>query len=251
MNVPGLAWVAPGLLLFSALGTTGRRAFWLGYFGGFAHFLGSLSWLLNIPYTWHGISLGPGAAWLALSGYCALFPATWVWLCWKVFLGRRRGDESLAFKTYVATSWTKRALWCLACAVTWTGIEFFRGWFLSGFPWNFLGASQFKIIPLIQIASITGVYGVSFLIVWLSVGLVSGAISLVNKPQSRLAIWSEVVLPAVAVAAAVTLWFGENTIGCRPGPNGQIGAHSTKHPANRHLGRGWRCPTFPESPLPV
>lgn len=219
MNVPGLAWVAPGLLLFSALGTSGRRAFWLGFFGGFAHFLSSLSWLLNIPYTWHGIPLGPGSAWLALSAYCAMFPATWVWLCWKVFVGRRRrlssvasakeDDESLTFKTYVATSWTKRALWCLACAVTWTGIEFFRGWFLSGFPWNFLGASQFKMLPLIQIASITGVYGVSFLIVWLSVGLVSGAITLFNKPQSKLAIWSEVALPALAVAGAVLFGSGK------------------------------------------
>ncbi|MGZ5529485.1 MAG: apolipoprotein N-acyltransferase [Limisphaerales bacterium] len=212
MNMPGLAWVAPGLLGFSALGTSGRRAFWLGFFGGLAHFLTSLSWLLNIPYTWHGIPLGPGAAWLALGAYCALFPATWVWLCWKIL--RRsspgaRDEETLTFRTFALLPWTKRALWCLACAVTWTGIEMFRGWFLSGFPWNFLGASQFKMLPLIQIASITGVYGVSFLIVWLSVGLVSGAISLFNKPQSKLAIWSEVALPALAVAGAVLFGSGK------------------------------------------
>lgn len=219
-NMPGLAWVGPGLLLFCALGTTGRRAFWIGFFGGWAHFLTSLSWLLNIPYTWHGIPIGPGAAWLALSAYCALFLAAWVWLCWKIFLCRTRGDESLTFKNYTSTPWLNRALWCIACAVAWTGIEFFRGWFLTGFPWNFLGSSQFKIIPLIQIASVTGVYGVTFLIVWLSVGIVSGAVSLFNKPQSKMVIWAEVALPALAVAGAVL--FGSGKIRSADAPDHMV-----------------------------
>jgi apolipoprotein N-acyltransferase len=220
IDVPGLAWIAPGLLLFTALGTNGRRAFWLGFVGGLAHFLSSLSWLLNIPYAWHGIPIGPGAAWLALSAYCALFPATWVWLCWRIFRCGRRGDESLTFKTFVLTSWTKRAVWCFLCAVTWTGIEMFRGWFLTGFPWNFLGASQFKMIPLIQIASITGVYGLSFLIVWLSAGIVSGAISLFNKPQNKMAIWSEVALPALVVAGVVL--FGSGKIRSAAAPDHMV-----------------------------
>jgi apolipoprotein N-acyltransferase len=99
--------------------------------------------------------------------------------------------------------WPKRALWCLTCAIIFTGVEIFRGWFLTGFPWNFLGGSQFRIIPLIQIASITGVYGVSFLLVWMSVALASGAICLYHKPRQKLVIWSEVVLPGVVVAAVV------------------------------------------------
>lgn len=223
IGMPGLAWVAPGLLLFTGLGTGGRRAFCLGFVGGLAHFLSSLSWLLNIPYTWHGVPIGPGAAWLALSAYCALFPAMWVWLCWKIFPGSssaEREEEALNFKTYVATSWTNRAFWCVLCAVTWTGIEMFRGWFLTGFPWNFLGASQFKIIPLIQIASITGIYGVSFLIVWLSAGIVSGAISLFNKPQNKMAIWSEVALPAAAVVAVVL--FGSGKIRSAAAPDHMV-----------------------------
>jgi len=39
---------------------------------------------------------------------------------------------------------------------------------LSGFPWSSLGYSQYKTLPVIQIADITGVYGVSFLVVMIN-----------------------------------------------------------------------------------
>jgi apolipoprotein N-acyltransferase len=46
----------------------------------------------------------------------------------------------------------------------WVGLEYIRSFLLTGFPWASLGYSQYEILPLIQIADITGVYGVSFLI---------------------------------------------------------------------------------------
>jgi apolipoprotein N-acyltransferase len=42
IGVAGFAWVAPGLILSSALGANGRRAFRLGYAAGLAYFLTSL-----------------------------------------------------------------------------------------------------------------------------------------------------------------------------------------------------------------
>jgi len=48
--------------------------------------------------------------------------------------------------------------------VLWVTLEFIRSYALTGFPWALLGYSQYKFLPLIQIADITGVYGVSFLI---------------------------------------------------------------------------------------
>jgi apolipoprotein N-acyltransferase len=48
----------------------------------------------------------------------------------------------------------------------WVLLEFIRTYFpIIGFPWSLLGYSQWQNIPLIQISSVTGVYGVSFLIV--------------------------------------------------------------------------------------
>jgi apolipoprotein N-acyltransferase len=48
----------------------------------------------------------------------------------------------------------------------WVALEYARSnlFFLS-FPWNLLGHSQYRYLPVIQIADITGVYGISFLIV--------------------------------------------------------------------------------------
>lgn len=47
----------------------------------------------------------------------------------------------------------------------WVCLEFARGYVITGFPWSFLGYSQYRILPLIQISDITGIYGISFLIV--------------------------------------------------------------------------------------
>ena len=47
----------------------------------------------------------------------------------------------------------------------WTALEYLRGHLLTGFGWVSLGQSQYKNLLMIQIADITGMLGVSFLIV--------------------------------------------------------------------------------------
>ena len=47
-------------------------------------------------------------------------------------------------------------------AAFWVLLEWVRGWFLSGLPWAYLGMSQWKNLPFIQMADLTGVWGVSF-----------------------------------------------------------------------------------------
>ena len=212
-SVAGFAWIAPGLILFCAIGKTSRQKFWIGYAGGVAHYLASLYWLLNIPFP-----AGAIAGWIALSAYLALYPATWVWLCWKIFRtftpqkNRPDGDGlnfSLA-ENFLHTTWTQRALWSLGCAVIWVALEMIVARLFSGFPWNFLGITQYKMIPLIQIASVTGVYGVSFLLVWFSVSLCTTGILLMQSPKNLHVISSEVALPALATA--ILFAFGLNQI---------------------------------------
>ena len=77
----------------------------------------------------------------------------------------------------------------------------------SGFPWNPLGASQFQLIPLIQIASVTGVYGVSFLVVWVSLSLFSAIRMIFRRPASRFAWQTEIFLPLAAIAALFAFGF--------------------------------------------
>jgi apolipoprotein N-acyltransferase len=72
--------------------------------------------------------------------------------------------------------------------------------FLGGFPWNLLGSSQFRMVPLIQIASFTGIYGVSFVLVWTSLCFFSAGMVIIRSPAKRSAWVGEIILPSVVVA---------------------------------------------------
>jgi apolipoprotein N-acyltransferase len=203
LEIAGAAWAGAGLMLFCSLGESGAKAFRIGFVAGFVYFLCGLSWLLNIPYTWYGIPLAPGLGWIALSAYCGLYFGLWVWFCWKIFPAPDAKATETSFAAivdqFLAVPWLKRAEWSLFCAVAWTALEMARGRFLGGFPWNFLGSSQYKLLPIIQIASITGVYGVSFMIVWFSVA-VSGALLVLARQPSTPAIWGQAALPLLTLS---------------------------------------------------
>ena len=236
IGVAGFAWIAPGLILATALGKRGRESFRLGYLAGLAHYLLSLSWLLHIPYRWNGIPLGPALGWLALSAFLALFPATWTWLSIKGSgsEGQGSGEETwLAAATSLSASpWSRRLRWTLFCAATWVALEMIVARIFGGFPWNLLAASQYRIVPLLQIASFTGVYGVSFLIAWTSMSLLCAFLVILRRPAMRSVWLGEIILPLAAVIAA----FG-------------FGFHQLKHPpaANRELKITMVQPSIPQT----
>ncbi len=179
-GIAGFAWVAPALILFAAHGKNSGDAFRAGYVAGLSFWLASLYWLLLIP-----VAGFPILGWVALSAFIALYFGIWTWLLTgKIGTG----------------SWAQRNLWSLAGAAAWVGLEIFRSHFLGGFPWNLLGTSQYQLTPLIQIASVTGVYGVSFLVVWASLSLFYAIRMIFSKPDSRFAWQPEVVLPLFVVA---------------------------------------------------
>ena len=52
----------------------------------------------------------------------------------------------------------------LIVAGAWLFFDYLRSVGVIGYPWGIIGTTQFKFIPLIQIASITGVWGVDFVV---------------------------------------------------------------------------------------
>ena len=72
---------------------------------------------------------------------------------------------SLIFSVLMPFSYRKKIFSVLIVASIWCVTEFLRSMLFSGFPWALLGYSQHLNIPLIQISDITGVYGVSFIII--------------------------------------------------------------------------------------
>jgi apolipoprotein N-acyltransferase len=203
-------------MVAAALGKSGWERFRVGYVAALSYYLTTLYWLLLIPYRWHGIPLGPAAGWLALSGFAALFPASWVWLVAAV--GRQglrvHGPQSTVHGPETAVhgpegvmpgSWVRRMLWALSGAAAWVAYEMVLARIFGGFPWDLLGVSQYRLVPLIQIASVTGVYGLSFLAVWLSLAMLSGGLMAIRRPTLRSSWLGEVVLPLLAVSVLFNL----------------------------------------------
>ncbi|RNC68922.1 MAG: apolipoprotein N-acyltransferase [Desulfuromonadales bacterium] len=144
-GISPLAWVAFVPLLLACGKRDPKRAFRLGFSTGIVAYAGILYWI-NIVVTTYGklpwiVSL---CVFSFLVAYLALYPALVAYLVRK---GEERGISLL-----------------ISFPLLWVGLEYVRSFILTGFPWASLGYSQYRILPLIQIADITGVYGLSFLI---------------------------------------------------------------------------------------
>ena len=206
IDIAGFAWVAPGLIIASALGKKPRENFRLGYIAGLTHYLTMLYWLLLIPYRWLGIPFGPGLGWLALGGFLALFPATWAWVATPAVTNKPPEGlpaevvDSFGLGRVLPRNWVLRLLWALGGAATWVGLEMLLARIFGGFAWDLLGVSQYRLTPLIQVSAVTGVYGLSFLAVWLSLSLVSAGVMVITRPTAR-SVWiGEVFVPVLTVA---------------------------------------------------
>ncbi len=208
----GLAWIAPAVIMAAGRGRRGGERFRLGFIAGLAANLVMLGWLLRIPYLWHGIPASPALGWLLLSAFLAFYPALWLWLAGAVpgasvppSTGGIETGLSPLTPGMPAGGLLARTLWALSGAAVWTALEMTQMRFLSGFPFNLLATSQYQMVPLIQVASLTGFYGVSFLIVWVSLSLYSAASVIIHRPGPRAAWAAEIFLPVV-VMTTLFVW---------------------------------------------
>lgn len=58
----------------------------------------------------------------------------------------------------------------LFASLAWVSFDYLRGNGLLGYPWGIPGASQYPLIPVIQIAALTGVWGISFIVLLFNTG---------------------------------------------------------------------------------
>ncbi len=127
-----------------------RRAFLLGLLAGALYFTGTLYWLVETMTTFGGLSkpLAIVAAAL-LVAYLALFPGIFALIQWR--LARTFGAIAL-----------------LLAPAVWVATEMGRTYIWDGFPWELLGYSQASVLPVAQLASVVGVYGLSALVAGVS-----------------------------------------------------------------------------------
>ncbi|MEK6600106.1 MAG: apolipoprotein N-acyltransferase, partial [Deltaproteobacteria bacterium] len=145
-----LAWIGMTPFFFALDGKNRKSGFFLGLLWGFIFFLGTIHWVVNSMVSYGGIPFFTGALILMLLAlYLSLF----------------FGMFGLGMAAMSSVSMSPM-LTILFAPSLWVALEYLRGNMITlGFPWALLGYSQSSFLPLIQIADITGVYGISFLIV--------------------------------------------------------------------------------------
>ena len=143
------AVLSPAVFFYFLLPTTTRQAAWLGWWFGMGFFGMGVSWgfiaiyvfglssiFVSTVLTLIGISIM--AAYIALQGYL-----------------------SVSFIQKIKLK-NKTVILLIVFPLFWALLEWFRGWFLTGFPWLSLGYSQTGSF-LAGYASVLGVFGVSWL----------------------------------------------------------------------------------------
>ncbi len=173
-----LAWVSLVPLLFAIHRETPLTSLYLGFTTGFVSFLGILYWVIVAVNTYGGIHFILSAlVLLLLVVYLSLYVATFAFLL-----------------NYIR----QRVQWDMVVVAPflWVALEYVRSFFLTGFPWATLGYSQYLNLPLIQVADITGVYGISFLILLVN-SAVFDFISVIGRREKAPPIREGVVVLAI------------------------------------------------------
>jgi apolipoprotein N-acyltransferase len=155
------AWFALVPLLHACGEKSPKAAGKLGFVAGMVAYGGILYWINIVVTTFGNLPLAASIClYLILVAYLASF-------FFVIFYLARKAEE-------------KGVSFAVSLPFLWVGLEFIRSFLLTGFPWASLGYSQYRILPLIQVADITGVYGISFLIV-LANSVIWSALKAVNR----------------------------------------------------------------------
>lgn len=142
VSVSGFIWLAQSA-------TSRKQSFLIGWAFGSGYFITGLYWIsvalfVDIALWWWvlPLSLLVGPALLALFTY-ALVP---------LLAHRFRGN-----------TWLYPLIFCLI----WAAIEWLRGHLFTGFPWNLPGYMWQHVLPMMQTAAVTGIYGLTLLsLIW-------------------------------------------------------------------------------------
>jgi len=141
-----LAWIALIPLFYALRDAEPWEGFKTGFLAGLVANIGILYWISYVVAQYGYLPVYMGImAMLLVAAYLSLYTACFA--MGVVFL-QRRGGALL-----------------LSAPLLWTILEFARSHLFTGFPWENLAYSQYLYENIIQIADITGIYGISFVIV--------------------------------------------------------------------------------------
>jgi apolipoprotein N-acyltransferase len=185
-----LAWVAfVPLIAFVYFTNSLARAFWGGFVAGAIQLFVLLIWIPSVLENYGG--LHGVLVWIAygmMVSLLACFPGA-AGLGMKLLL--KRGGDIFLF----------------LFPIIWVAIEYAQTFVpFGGFPWLLAGYSQTNHPHLIQIADVTGVYGVSFLLLWSGVAVFWAGL---HRNHFRVGAWP---LTAAVILIGSCLFYGNISI---------------------------------------
>ncbi len=172
-NLWFLAWFGFVPLFLAIQGKSKAKAFLLSYITGAIFWFGVVYWLIHVTL--------PGLIILVL--YLALYFGIFGLII-----------SACPLSLVPCHPFLISSLWVL--------LEYIRSHLFTGFPWALLGYSQYLNLPVIQIADVAGVWGVSWLVMLVNVTIYS-AVS--HKPQSASA-KKRYLVPVLCII--ITLGYG-------------------------------------------
>jgi apolipoprotein N-acyltransferase len=175
-----LAIVCPAVLMGLWEEASPREAAWTGFWFSFGTFLAGTYWLYVSVHV-----LGKAPVWLTVAIMLGLIG---IMALYNALIG------------YAAARWLPRGgawRWLVGMPAAWLLVEWWRGWFLSGFSWLSLGYSQTDTW-LAPLAPILGVYGISLVIL-----LSAGALVALVRGTGRMRLAAVLILVVPWIAAAL------------------------------------------------
>ncbi len=184
VNQGYLAWIAlVPLILYLVHCSRTSEALVGGFITGLIQNAGLLMWVPGVMIRYGGLPVA--GAWFIYGLLVALqaaFPAA-----------------ACALTGFCLVRTGRRLLLLLPFA--WVSLEYLESHFpFGGFPWLLFGYSQTDFICIAQIADITGVYGVTFLVLCVNTAL---AWALLNGHSLRLGLWPLAVAGGLVTACAI------------------------------------------------
>jgi len=176
-NLTWCAWIALVPWLLALRGRSALAWFWWSYLIGVLFFIGSIWWLIHVTL--------PG----------------WLLLC--AYLGLYFGLFGLIVRRLTASKLPPLLVHPMMAA-GWVALEYIRSHLLSGFGWNLLAYTQTSRVPLIQMAELTGAWGVSFMIVWVNAAIAEFVIA--GRKNRGAAASLAAAVGCVIAAGAYGLW---------------------------------------------
>jgi apolipoprotein N-acyltransferase len=141
------SWVCIGIFLIVVFGARPWVAFGCGFLHGFVFVITSVPWIATVLAVHGGLSTAGGwGVLLLIAGAWGILTGAFAWVVQRL-------------------SCRSVALACAGAPFVWVTFEFVRAHLPEiGFPWNLLGYPASANLALLQLTTVTGIYGLSFLV---------------------------------------------------------------------------------------